>query len=168
MEDTIYAYRICIWFEPMPTQFLDDTDTKPNPDYTVWLREDQLVLSWIAASVSESILPQLVGAATARAFWDKLVVAYASGSKPLIFHDLKMQLHTLHHDNANIESYVQKAKGIADKLAALHHPIPNDDLVEFVLARLGPAYRPYTMSIESRQQDISFDVLYGLLLNEDS
>ncbi|KAG5597213.1 hypothetical protein H5410_038445 [Solanum commersonii] len=43
----------------IPPQFLDDT--KSNPAYTVWLREDQLVLSWIVASVSESILPQLVG-----------------------------------------------------------------------------------------------------------
>ncbi|OIT06745.1 hypothetical protein A4A49_61418, partial [Nicotiana attenuata] len=152
--------------KPMPTQFLDDTNTKPNPDYMVWLREDQLVLSWIVVSVSESILPQLVGATTARAAWDKLVAAYASGSKPLI-RDLKMQLHTLHRDNANIESYVQKAKGIVDKLAALQHPIPNDDLVEFVLAGLRPAYRTFTRSLESRQEDISFDALYGLLLNEE-
>lgn len=60
-----------------PPQFLNDTNTKPDPAYTIWSRKDQLVLSWIVASVSESILTQLVGAATARAAWDKLVVAYA-------------------------------------------------------------------------------------------
>nr|XP_016502233.1 PREDICTED: uncharacterized protein LOC107820461 [Nicotiana tabacum] len=134
----------------MPTQFLDDTNTKPNPAYTVWLREDQLVLSCIVASVSESILPQLVGATTARDAWNKLVAAYASGSKPQI-RDLKTQLHTLRRDNASIESYVQKAKAIVDKLDALQHPVPNDDLVEFVLAGLGPVYRPFTRSLESRQ-----------------
>ncbi|KAG5631632.1 hypothetical protein H5410_003349 [Solanum commersonii] len=76
----------------------------------------------------ESILPQLVGATTARASWDKLVAAYASGSRPYI-RELKSQLHTLRRDNVSIESYVQKAKRIADKLAALQHPVPNDDLV---------------------------------------
>ncbi|KAH0705419.1 hypothetical protein KY290_010113 [Solanum tuberosum] len=57
-------------------------------------------------------------------------------SKPQI-RELKTQLHTLQRDNTSIESYVQRAKRIADKLAALQHP------------------------------DISFDVLYGLLLNEE-
>ncbi|XP_019237368.1 PREDICTED: uncharacterized protein LOC109217567 [Nicotiana attenuata] len=135
-------------------------------DYHVWIREDQLVLSWIVASVSEGILPQLVGAETAQTAWNKLVAAYASGSKPQI-RELKTQLHTLQRDNSSIESYVQKAKEIVDKLAALQHPVPNDDLVEFVLAGLGPAYRPFTRSLESRQEDISFDALYGLLLNEE-
>jgi len=54
-----------------------------------------------------------------------------------------------------------------DKLYALQHPVTNDDLVEFVFAGLGPAYRPFTRSLESRQEDISFDALYGLLLNEE-
>ncbi|XP_019241979.1 PREDICTED: uncharacterized protein LOC109222024 [Nicotiana attenuata] len=150
--------------EPVPKSLLEDS--KPNPAYKVWVREDQLVLSWIVASVSEGILRQLVGAQSARAAWDKLVAAYASGSKPQI-RELKMQLHTLRRDNASIESYIQREKGISDRLAALQHPISNDDLVEFVLAGLGPVYRPFTRSLESRQEDISFDALYGLLLNEE-
>jgi len=148
--------------EPAPPRVLDGD--KPNPAYKVWVRQDQLVLSWIVASVSESILPQLVGAETARAAWDKLVAAYAGGSKPLI-RELKAQLHNLRRDNATIESYVQGAKVIADKLAALQHPVTNDDLVEFVLAGLGSAYRPFTRSLELRHEDITFDAVYGLLLN---
>ncbi|KAH0734249.1 hypothetical protein KY285_009956 [Solanum tuberosum] len=130
------------------------------------IRADQLVLSWIIAFVSEGILPQLVGAETTQIAWNKLVVVYALGSKPQI-RELKTQLHTLQRDNTSIESYVQRAKGIADKLAALQHPVTNGDLVEFVLAGLGLAYRPFTRSLESRQEDISFDALYGLLLNEE-
>nr|XP_009786936.1 PREDICTED: uncharacterized protein LOC104234972 [Nicotiana sylvestris] len=78
-----------------------------------------------------------------------------------------MQLHTLRCDNASIESYIQRAKGITDRLAVLQHPISNDDLVEFVLAGLGPVYRPFTRSLESSQEDITFDALCGLLLNEE-
>ncbi|KAG5588873.1 hypothetical protein H5410_039387 [Solanum commersonii] len=79
----------------------------------------------------------------------------------------KAQLHNLRRDNATIECYVQGAKSIVDKLAALQHPITNDDLVEFVLAGLGPAYRPFTRSLESRHDDVTFDALYGMLLNEE-
>lgn len=61
----------------------------------------------------------------------------------------------------------KKTKGIASKLVALQHIVTNDDMVEFVLVGLGPVYSPFTRSLESRQEDISFDVLYGLLLNEE-
>ena len=104
------------------------------------------MLSWIVASVSEGILPQLVGAETTHKAWNKLVAAYASGSKPQI-RELKIQFHTLRRDNSSIETYVQHAKGIADKLAALQHPVADDDLVEFIVAGLGPAYRPFTRSL---------------------
>ncbi|KAH0644122.1 hypothetical protein KY284_032006 [Solanum tuberosum] len=147
--------------------YIDDLDgDQPNPAYKVWVRQDQLILSWIVASVSESIIPQLVGAETTRAAWEKLVAAYATRSKPLI-RWLKAQLHNLCRDNATIECYVQGAKSISDKSAALQHPITNDDLVEFVLAGLGPTYRPFTRSLESRHDDVTFDTLYGMLLNEE-
>ncbi|KAH0701804.1 hypothetical protein KY285_016082 [Solanum tuberosum] len=49
----------------------------------------------------------------------------------------------------------------------MQHPISNTDLVEFVLARLGPTYHPFTRSLESHQEEISFYALYRLLLNEE-
>ncbi|KAG5600723.1 hypothetical protein H5410_032093 [Solanum commersonii] len=84
----------------IPNQFL--TGDQPNSAY----------------HVSEGILPQLVGAKMTRNAWSKLVAAYASGSKPQI-REFKTQLHTLRRDNASLETYAQKANGIADKLAAL-------------------------------------------------
>ncbi|KAG5591063.1 hypothetical protein H5410_041577 [Solanum commersonii] len=60
-----------------------------------------------------------------------------------------------------------RGKAIADKLAALQHLVAHDDLVEFFLAGLGPAYRPFTRSLESRHEDVSFDALYDMLLNEE-
>ena len=63
----------------------------------------------------------MFGAETNHAAWEKVVVAYAIGSKPLI-RELKAQLHNLHRDNVNIECYVQGAKVIADSyLAAPSH-----------------------------------------------
>ncbi|KAH0764690.1 hypothetical protein KY285_000561 [Solanum tuberosum] len=68
--------------EVIPERLRDDNE--PNPTYNSWVREDQLVLSWIIASVSE-----------------------------------------------------------------------------------GPTYRPFTRSLQSRQEEIYFDALYGMLLNEE-
>uniref|UniRef100_A0A3Q7ERK6 Retrotransposon Copia-like N-terminal domain-containing protein n=1 Tax=Solanum lycopersicum TaxID=4081 RepID=A0A3Q7ERK6_SOLLC len=52
--------------EPAPPRVLDGD--KPNPAYKVWVRQDQLAMSGIVASVSESMLPQSVGAETAQIY----------------------------------------------------------------------------------------------------
>ncbi|XP_015168010.1 uncharacterized protein [Solanum tuberosum] len=118
--------------QPIPKRFLGENQL--NPLYQNWARQDQIVLSWIVASVSESVLPQIVGVETSRAAWEKLISAYAT-----------------------------KAKSIADQLVALQHPINEDDLVEYVKGGLGVSYRPFTRSIDATQIDVSIDTLYGLL-----
>ncbi|KAH0639057.1 hypothetical protein KY290_036357 [Solanum tuberosum] len=46
-------------------------------------------------------------------------------------------LYTLHRGSDSIEMYIKKSKSIADQLAALQHPINEDDLVEYVKGGLG-------------------------------
>ncbi|OMO67850.1 hypothetical protein CCACVL1_20262 [Corchorus capsularis] len=66
---------------PTPPKTIND---QPNPAYTTWFRNDQLVLSWIIGSTHESYLSQIVGAATALEAWNKLATTYASGSRAQI------------------------------------------------------------------------------------
>ncbi|KAG5617227.1 hypothetical protein H5410_017051 [Solanum commersonii] len=139
----------------IPTQFLDNINNKFNPTYSVWLREDQLVLNWIIVSVSQSILPQLVGAMAARAAWDKLVVTYASGSKPYI-RELKSQLHTLRRDNVSIESYVQKAKGIADNIPPM---MPQSSVPTPTSNQPSPS--PFSKSLTNPRFLLSVDPITG-------
>lgn len=82
------------------------------------MHQDQMVLSWIVALVSESALPQIIGAETASVAWDKLISIYAKASKSKIC-DLKNQLVTLCHGSNSIETYVQKAKGLVDRMILL-------------------------------------------------
>ncbi|KAG5616111.1 hypothetical protein H5410_015935 [Solanum commersonii] len=51
--------------QPIPERFLGENQL--NPLYQNWVRKDQIVLSWSVASVSESVLPQIVGVETSRA-----------------------------------------------------------------------------------------------------
>ncbi|KAG5604172.1 hypothetical protein H5410_025664 [Solanum commersonii] len=111
----------------IPPQFLDDTNTKSNPVRCNGSREDQLYFTSVGRAAFASVQLRT-----------NFVLYYASD-----------QGHTL-----AIESYVQKAKGIADKLAALQHPVPNDDLVEFILAGLGPSYRPFTRLLLSEERQL--------------
>ncbi|KAL3524729.1 hypothetical protein ACH5RR_013101 [Cinchona calisaya] len=98
--------------------------------------------------------------------WEQLVQAYDSGSKSQI-HELKYHLHSFCRDNDSIPIYVQNAKSISDQLAALQSPVSDDDLVEYVLDGLGPAYSPFVSGLEARLHFINFDDLYGLLLSNE-
>ncbi|XP_058003748.1 uncharacterized protein LOC131180144 [Hevea brasiliensis] len=124
------------------------------------------MICWVVASVSEGVLPQRIGVTTAKAAWNKLVSTYAFGSKAQIT-DLRAQLYNLKRENSSIEIYAVCDKGIADWLAVLHHPVLDEELIEFVVAGLGPAFRLFGRMLECRTYDFSFDDLYGMLLTEE-
>ncbi|KAJ8770498.1 hypothetical protein K2173_017989 [Erythroxylum novogranatense] len=143
-----------------------EINNSPNPEYTTWYIKDQIVLSWILSSLSESVLSQVVGATTAYTAWSQLQTTYASGSRTQI-RTLKNTLHALSRGNETIATYMERAKRIYDQLAALDAAISEDDLIDHILRGLGPDYRPFTRNIEARLTSISFDDLFGLLLYEE-
>nr|CAD1820632.1 unnamed protein product [Ananas comosus var. bracteatus]CAD1838934.1 unnamed protein product [Ananas comosus var. bracteatus] len=137
-----------------------------NPAYKDWYIKDQIVLSWILSSISESVLSQVVGATTAYAAWSRLQTTYASGSRAQV-RTLKNALHALSRDNDSIATYMDRAKRLFDQLIALDAAISEDDLIDHILRGLGQDYRPFTRNIEARLTSISFDDLFGLLLSEE-
>ena len=54
---------------PAPPKLIDE---QPNPAYALWFRQDQLVLSWIIGSISETFVAQVVSASTSHLAWSKL------------------------------------------------------------------------------------------------
>ncbi|KAF3793254.1 hypothetical protein EJ110_NYTH10034 [Nymphaea thermarum] len=77
-----------------------------NPDYILWLKHDQLVLSWIITSLSENVLSQVIGLKTAYEVWSSLKRSYASHSRSRIIH-LKGQLQDLKKGNKTADEYFQ-------------------------------------------------------------
>nr|CAD1818246.1 unnamed protein product [Ananas comosus var. bracteatus] len=111
-----------------------------NPAYKDWYIKDQIVLSWILSSISESVLSQVVGATTAYAAWSRLQTTYASGSRAQVC-TLKMLFMRLF-----------------DQLIALDAAISEDDLIDHILRGLGQDYRPFTRNIEARLTSISLQL----------
>ncbi|XP_052489427.1 uncharacterized protein LOC128042429 [Gossypium raimondii] len=141
-------------------------DNARNPAYESWFLKDQMVLSWILGSLSESVLSQAVGTTTAFAAWTKLHQTFASGSRAQI-RTLKGSLHSLSRGDDSIVIYMDRAKQIFDQLGALNAAISEDDLVDHILRGLGADYRPFVRNLEAKLQSTSFDDLFGLLLSEE-
>ncbi|GAV73807.1 UBN2_3 domain-containing protein [Cephalotus follicularis] len=63
--------------QPQPTQ-LDDGS--PNPTYILWHKQDQLLLSWLLSSLTESVHEQVVGLESSHAVWQYLSSTFSSQS----------------------------------------------------------------------------------------
>jgi len=64
-----------------PPQFLNVEDTtaqRMNPAFTNHEQQDQLLVTWLLASMSNSILTKMVGLDSTHQIWSKLHVYYAS------------------------------------------------------------------------------------------
>uniref|UniRef100_A0A5K0V169 Uncharacterized protein n=1 Tax=Nymphaea colorata TaxID=210225 RepID=A0A5K0V169_9MAGN len=64
---------------PLPKKLNADS-TLINPEYIKWKCSDQLALSWILSTISESILTQIISYDMTREAWVALANAHASHS----------------------------------------------------------------------------------------
>ena len=79
--------------EVCPSKHLVTAEGKQdaNPAYVLWNKKDQLVLSWLIATLTPNVLSTVYGLNTSRQVWNSLATRYASQSKSRIAH-LKRQL----------------------------------------------------------------------------
>lgn len=64
-----------------------------NSAYLAWIKQDQLLLSWILSSLTKGVLAQVGGCTTARGVWQSLEHMYALQSRAKIV-QLRLQLQT--------------------------------------------------------------------------
>ena len=66
---------------PTPDRLLppdDKGERAPNPEYATWLRQDQIILSYLLASLTDDVLQQVHLFDTSRAIWAHLEEMYVT------------------------------------------------------------------------------------------
>ena len=66
-----------------PSKQITTTDgtTTSNPEFSIWTRQDKLLLHAILASLSEGVVPLITTATSSRDAWVKLYKLYANKSR---------------------------------------------------------------------------------------
>jgi len=153
-----------------PTKLLDDENGQyvPNPNYTLWIRKDQFLLSWIISTLSEKVLSQVYGLDTSRLIWAALQNKFASQSQSRISH-IKRQLQCLRQGSKTCSEYITDAKSLADQLAVIGKPIDDDDLINFVMSGLNPTFNAFitTFTLLLSRDKTSFDDFQNELLSHE-
>uniref|UniRef100_A0A2N9J9Y4 Integrase catalytic domain-containing protein n=1 Tax=Fagus sylvatica TaxID=28930 RepID=A0A2N9J9Y4_FAGSY len=140
-----------------------------NPAYVLWNKKDQLVLSWLIATLTSNVLSTVYGLNTSRQVWISLAARYASQSKSRITH-LKRQLQTMRQDSRSCTDYLQLAKSWADQLAAVGKPVDEEDLISFIISGLNPSFNVFitTFNLTTRESPLPYADFESELLNHES
>ncbi|KAF5462645.1 hypothetical protein F2P56_018633 [Juglans regia] len=116
------------------------------------------------SSLSESILAKVVGATTSREVWSALEKMYSSHSRARLS-TTRRQLSTVTKGGMTISDYFQTVKSLADTLAVIGHPLPDAEIVSYLLGGLDSSYDPIVTSIQTRDAPMEPEDIFGHLLN---
>ncbi|KAK9196353.1 hypothetical protein WN943_004481 [Citrus x changshan-huyou] len=153
-----------------PAPFLKDENGEVtdiiNPTYEEWIQNDQLVLSWINGSLSQSLLSTVARYTSARAVWSSLEQRFASQNQQRIV-ELRTELVTTKRGDLSISDFLDKIHYIADNLSISGSPISDEDLVSIIMSNVGPLYENTVASVQARETLISYAGLEALLLSAE-
>ena len=80
---------------------------------------------------------------------------------------LKNELHTMEKKSMAISDYALKIKSICESLASINVTMDDDDKVEVCLQDLGPQYKAFKTSIQTRENIPNFADLLSMLIIEE-
>ncbi|KAA8525572.1 hypothetical protein F0562_007427 [Nyssa sinensis] len=156
--------------QPKPPKFLSESPDSPptiNPAYSLWKRTDQLVLSVLFSSLSNSILGHVLSCSTAQALWHSVVSMFSYQSQAKKF-QIRFQLTNITRGDQSITDYFGKVGLLVDSLATIGNLISEKELNSYILNGLGPTYESFLTSITTRSDPLTSHDLYQLLLIHES
>jgi len=114
------------------------------------------------------VLSTIYGLDTSRQVWSSLADQFANQSKSRIA-NLKKQLQSLNQGSKSCSDYIQSAKECSDQLAAIGKPIPDEELITYLINGLHPMFNSFitTISIMTRDKELNFEDFQDELMNHD-
>ncbi|KAK6137015.1 hypothetical protein DH2020_029240 [Rehmannia glutinosa] len=127
-----------------PRKFITSPDTQCNvinPEYATFQRQDQLLVSWLLSSLSDSILVLMARLESTDEMWHTLETNFSSRSQAKQM-QYKLQLSTMKKGNQSMKEFNNKVKLCCDALCAAGHKVKEDDQVLHIRVGLTNEYDP--------------------------
>lgn len=151
---------------PSPT-LTTDVGIVPNPEYTMWKRQDRLIYSGLLGAITITIQPILSTASTATEIWTTLSTTYAKPSRGHV-KQLRQQIQNWKKGTKSINEYLQGLTTRFDELALLGKALDHEDQIKFILDGLPEEYKTMADQIEGRDTAPSLSEIHEKLLNQEA
>lgn len=106
--------------------FVDGSIDKPNMNdsrFGIWLRCNNMVISWILNSISKELVASVIYIGTAKEIWSDLKDRFYRGNGPRIF-QLQKAISVISQDQMSVITYFTKLKGLWDELVNYRALLP--------------------------------------------
>ncbi|KAI0522751.1 hypothetical protein KFK09_005136 [Dendrobium nobile] len=143
-----------------------DGSSTPNPDFSLWLLNDQNLSAAICSTISSPILPYIVNLDSTSEIWLALETRFQSTNRSKVI-QLKNELHNISFKNSSMSQYLAEIKTLVDNIAAAGSQVDTKDIILYILNGLPPPYQSFKTAIRTMLTPISLDNLYALLLSEE-
>ena len=151
---------------PIPTATNLADEIIINPAYQAWKKQDQQVLSILVSSLSENVLPCVVGKTTSKEVWEALNKHCSSSNPSRIMH-LNNKLHNTSKGTHSVAEYVQDIRRTFDELAAVGHPVQESVSIYGLLRGLGSTYSAFNAGITSNLHNLTFEDVIAQINSHD-
>ncbi|KAJ0681891.1 putative transcription factor interactor and regulator CCHC(Zn) family [Helianthus annuus] len=149
-----------------PQKQLPSDVTKPNPEYTLWFRQDQIILGAILGCCSDSIQHILASADTSKQAFEQLNASFAGTSRSRII-SLKSRLAKNPKGTRSMAEFLHDMKAIADELTLAREPVTDEDLIVHIVNQLGDDYANVAAVLKMRDTTITFADLFDKLVDHE-
>ncbi|XP_019086256.1 PREDICTED: uncharacterized protein LOC109126840 [Camelina sativa] len=126
---------------------------EPNPEFTKWIRNDQLVMAWIFGSLSEPALRMVYGMQSAQEVWTALAKKFNRVSTTRKF-ELQNRLRACIKIGRTMEQYLSELKQIFDQLDSIGFPMTDLEKIHGLLSGLGKKYESVSTVIEHSMDSV--------------
>lgn len=136
------------------------TSSNPRSDESIiyaMVEERLFLLSWIISSLSEEIMPYVVG--ITRNYLRMFIIVRII--------QLQIQFQNLHKDGINMSTFLRRAKILSGKLLAARSPIPTRSFSDTIFTNLSSAYNKVVTTLSFKRQPMAFDKLVEVLSNHE-
>ena len=131
-----------------------------------WNQGARKVMYWLSISVQDSMIGHIQDANSPKEAWDNLVTLDVVNTKARKL-QLKTELNTVQKNSLSINDYALKIKKICESLASIGVTVDDDDKIEVCLRGLGPDYKQFKTSIQTRENIPSFTDVVSMLIVEE-
>ncbi|CAL9248911.1 unnamed protein product [Arabidopsis halleri] len=128
------------------------TEQIVNPDFQVWAKADQVVMSWLLGSMSEDVLRLVVDTISAQEVWLTLANHFNRVSSSRLFELQRRLENTSKLDKSMIE-YLRGLKNICDQLASIGDPVSEKMKIFTTLRGLGREYEMAETMADKKMAD---------------
>ncbi|KAL4325422.1 hypothetical protein GQ457_11G032360 [Hibiscus cannabinus] len=124
---------------PPPQYITQNSQVRLNHDFEAFEEQDGALATWLLSTVSESVLPHLIGLNTASEIWNTLHRIYSGKTTSRLMY-FRRSLHAQKKGELSMKDFLMKIKSICDNLASCGEVISEHEKITAILNGLPPEY----------------------------